>query len=262
MFKKVYGVLGKPNFEATAYVLTVPKPLSEIAKEEKLTEDQLLSRLTPLRRKLFDHRAARARPFLDTKILTGWNGQMIAAYATAGRVLGEPKYVACAGRAADLILNNFRTKDGRLLHTLAQKSFEARLIAYLDDYAYLIHGLLCLHDATGEPKWLQDARSLTATMISLFSDSESGGFYYTSKDHEKLFARSKDQFDSAQPSGNSIATGNFVRLWAKTGEERYRQLAEKNLKTFAGILKANPSNLIAMADALALYLDLCDQRKK
>jgi uncharacterized protein len=251
LFKKVYGVLGNPNFEASTYVLTLPNSLSEIAKEKELTEDQLLTRLAPLRQKLLDHRATRPRPFLDTKIITGWNGQMIAGYATAGRVLGEPKYTATAQRAAELILKNLRTKDGRLLHTYGL----AGTNAYLDDYAYLAHGLLCLHDATGDQKWLREARSLADTMVSLFSDPDSGGFYYTSKDHEKLFARSKDQFDSAQPSGNSVATETLVRLWAKTGEERYRALAEKNLKTFAGILKANPTNLTAMADALALYLD-------
>jgi uncharacterized protein len=265
LFKRVFGVEGKPNFEGTASVLTLPKPLAQIAKERGLTEDQLQARLAGPRQKLLGLRAKRPRPFLDTKILTGWNGQMIAGYATAGRLLGEPTYIAEAARAADFILKNLRTKDGRLLHTYSLaggKSPEARLNAYLDDYAYLTHGLLCLHEATGEQKWLTEARSLTDTMVKLFSDTESGGFYYTSNDHEKLFARTKDQFDSAQPSGNSVATQNLVRLWGKTGEERYRALAEKQFKTFAGSLKANPTNLIAMADALALYLDVLGQRGK
>jgi uncharacterized protein YyaL (SSP411 family) len=258
LFKRVYGIEGRPTFEGKAYVLTFRKPDSEITKEVGLNEEQLLARLAAPRRRLLEVRSARPRPFLDTKILTGWNGQMIAGYATAGRLLGEPQYIARAARAAEFILKNLRTKDGRLSHTYgvaADNKGEARLHAYLDDYAYLTHGLLCLHEASGVDEWLQEARSLTDSMVSRFGDPQAGGFYYTSSDHDKLFARSKDQFDSAQPSGNSVATQNLVRLWTKTGEERYRVLAEKNLKTFAGVLKMNPTNLALMAEALALYLD-------
>jgi uncharacterized protein YyaL (SSP411 family) len=92
-------------------------------------------------------------------------------------------------------------------------------------------------------------------MIEFHGDKKTGGFFYTSSDHEKLFARAKDQFDGAQPSGNSMAARNLVRLWVKTGDEKYRETAERTFKAFAATLKTNPSGLPAMAEALALYLD-------
>src|SRR5205823_145013 len=132
---------------------------------------------------------------------------------------------------------------------------KARLNGYLDDYAFLVHGLLCLHEATRERRWLDEAKALTETMIKYHADERGGGFYYTSSDHEKLFARSKDQADGAQPSGNSVAADNLVRLWQATGEERYRRQAEKTFKALAGPLKINPGALPALADALAAYLE-------
>src|SRR5262249_33401290 len=133
-----------------------------------------------------------------------------------------------------------------------------RLNGYLDDYAFLVHGLLCLHDATGDKRWLDESKALAETMIRYHADDKVGGFYYVSHDHEKLFARAKDQYDGAQPSGNSMAARNLVRLWTKTGEERYRALAEKTLKAFAGSLKNHGSSLTTMTEALALYLDAQD----
>jgi uncharacterized protein YyaL (SSP411 family) len=117
-----------------------------------------------------------------------------------------------------------------------------------------VHGLLNLHDATKEEKWLKEAKTLTDLMILHFAD-EQGGYFYTSNDHEKLFARSKDQFDGAQPSGNSMATRNLVRLWVKTGEDKYKSAAEKSFKAFGVVLKRSPSSVPTMSDALALFLD-------
>jgi uncharacterized protein YyaL (SSP411 family) len=256
--RTVYGADGPANFEDRAHILVLPKPLADRAAELKLTEEQLDARLQPVRRKLFEVRSKRPRPTLDTKVLTAWNGLMIAGYATAGRELEEPAYTAAAGRAADFVLTHLRTKDGRLLHTYGAApggKREARLNAYLDDYAFLVHGLLALHDATGDKRWLDEAKTLTDTMVQYHGDAEHGGFFYTSNDHEKLFARAKDQYDGAHPSGNSVAARNLVRLWQKTGEQRYRALAEKTLKAFAAPLKANPTSLTTMAEALARYLD-------
>ncbi len=265
LLKRVYGADGAPNFESKYFIFVLPKPLSAVAAAAKLPEAELEARLAPLRRQLLEARGKRPRPFLDTKILTAWNGEMIAGYAVAGRVLNEPRYTETAARAADLILKKLRTPDGRLLRTYGARPgqpAEARLNAYLDDYAYLVHGLLCLHDATGQKKWLDEARALTDIMVKCYSDRDGRGFFYTSNDHEKLFARAKAQYDGAQPSGNSVAARNLVRLWVKTGDERYRDLAEKTLKTFAATLKTNPSSLTAMADALGQYLDAREARLK
>jgi len=248
LVKKVYAADDQPNFEEKYHILLLPKVPDEATEK----------RLAPLRQKLFDARAKRVRPFLDTKVLTAWNGQMIAGYAVAGQLLDEPKYTATAVKAADFVLAKLRSKDGRLLRTYGARpgaAAEAKLNAYLDDYAYLVHGLLCLHDATKDKKWLDEAKGLTDVMVKYHGDEKGGGFFYTSNDHEKLFARGKDQYDGAQPSGNSVAARNLVRLWQKTGEERYRAEAEKSFKAFATALKDNPSGLTTMAEALALYLD-------
>ncbi len=257
LFKQVYGVDGPANFESRYHILTLPHPLAESAKDRKMTEEQLEARLAPPREKLFQVRAKRPRPFRDTKILTAWNGQMIAGLASAGQALGEKKPIENATRAADFVLKTLRTKNGRLLRTYGaapgQKA-EARINGYLDDYAFLVHGLLGLHDATNDKRWLDEAKALTDIMIQFHGDDKRGGFYYTSNDHEKLFARSKEQYDGAQPSSNSIAASNLVRLWTKTGEERYAQRAEKTFKALAVPLKTNPSSLPALADALGMYL--------
>src|SRR5262249_50278968 len=153
----------------------------------------------------------------------------------------------------DFILKKMRNDKGRLYRTYAAqpgKAPEARLNAYLEDYAFLVHGLLALHEATGTKKWLDEAKALTDIMVQVHGEKDRGGFYFTSNDHEKLFARAKGQYDGSQPSGNSLATRNLVRLWVKTGEERYRTLAEKNFRFFAGSLKASPDSLTAMATTL------------
>jgi uncharacterized protein YyaL (SSP411 family) len=263
LVKQIYGADGEPNFESKYHILRLPRSLADAAKEMKLTEEQLEAKLAHIKKKLREARDRCPRPFLDTKVLTGWNGQMIAGYAVAGQVLEEPKYLKSAARAADFLLKTMRTKDGRLLHAYGAAPGgkpEARITGYLDDYAYLVHGLLCLHNATNEKKWLNEAKALTDKMIEFYSDTKGGGFFHTASDHEKLFARSKDQYDGAQPSGNSVAIRNLVRLWDKTGDKRYGDLAKKNIKAFAGQLQVNPTSLTALAEALAMYMDV--EKKK
>jgi uncharacterized protein YyaL (SSP411 family) len=264
LVRAVYDTDQKYNFEAKYHILVRDKPLAEAAKELKLSSDELSKRLAIVRFRLFNLRAKRERPFLDTKVLTAWNGEMIGGFATAGRILEEPKYTAAAAKAATFVLQKMRTPEGRLLRTYGARpgqAPEARLNGYLDDYAYLVHGLLCLHDATGDKKWLDEAKVLTDVMVKFHGDKERGGFFYTSSDHEKLFARGKDQYDGAQPSANSVAARNLVRLWTKTGDDSYRVLADRQLKAFAGRLKADASNMTTMAQALALYLDAQEKKK-
>jgi uncharacterized protein len=246
------------NFEGKYHVLTLLAPFAQKAKELNVTEEQLATRLAPIRKRLFDVRAKRPRPFLDTKILTAWNGQMIAGAAVAGQALEDNKTIEAAVRAADFVLKNLRTKEGRLLRTYGAApggKAEARLNGYLDDYAFLVHGLLCLHDATSDKRWLDEAKTLTDVMVKYHLDEKNGGFFYVSDDHEKLFARAKDQYDGAQPCGNSVAASNLVRLWRKTGEDRHAKLAEGTFKALAVPLKTNPTSLTALADALGQYLD-------
>ncbi len=264
LFKTVYGLNEAPNFESKYHILTLPRSLAARATDLNLTGDQLDAKLAIPRQKLFDVRAKRPRPFLDTKILTAWNGEMIAGAALAGQALDDKKAIQMAEKAADFVLKNLRSKDGRLLRTYGaapgQKP-EARLNAYLDDYAFLVHGLLCLHDVTGDKRWLEEAKTLTDTMIKYYADAKAGAFFYTSSDHEKLFARAKDQYDGAQPSANSIAARNLVRLWVKTGDDKYKEQAEKTFKAMAATMKSNPTRLTTMLDALGLYLDAQKKEK-
>ena len=259
-FRKIYGADGKPNFEGKYHILVLPAPLSETAAELNTTEDKLEERLVPLRQKLLDARGKRASPLLDTKVLTGWNGLMIAGLAETGKALDDKKIIEKAARAADFLLKNLRNQDGRLYRTYSAVPGQkpaARLNAYLDDYAYLVHGLLTLHDVTGEARWLDEAKTLTGVMVKFYGDdrAKAGGFFYTSNDHQKLFARAKDQFDGAQPSGNSIAARNLTRLWLKTGDDQYVKLTETSFKAMAVPLKQSPSSLTTLAEALTLYLD-------
>ncbi len=248
LFRKVYDAQDGYNFEGRYHILRL-----SAAPEPKLD-----AKLSTLRGRLFEVRSQRPRPFLDTKVLTAWNGQMIAGLARAGHALDDADTLARAKKAADFILNTMRSKEGRLYRSYAAPPGGKpvpRLNGYLDDYAYLVHGLLTLHDVTGEKKWLAAARALTDTMVKYHADKKEGGFFYTSSDHEKLFARAKDQYDGAQPSGNSVAARNLVRLWAKTGEAKYAALAEKTFRALSPALKTNPSGLTALADALALWLE-------
>lgn len=259
LINAVYGVAAVPNFEMKFHILRLPKPLDDAAKDQKLSVDELNKKLTALKIKLLDYRAKRERPFLDTKILTAWNGQMIAAYSKAGQVLKDDDYVKTAARAAEFVLKNLRNKEGRLLRTYSttgEGKAEAKLNAYLDDYAFVIHGLLNLHDATADKRWLDEAKTLNEQIVKWFSDPEAGGFYFTSSDHEKLFARPKDYADNAQPSANGIALRNFVRLWKKTKDDQYQKLAEKSLRQYAGMLRGFPTGVPSMCLALHEYLDI------
>src|SRR5262249_46521879 len=182
-FRKVYDAEDGYNFEGRYHIFRLSAPLDRLAADQKTTEGKLEERLAGLRKKFFDVRAKRERPFLDTKVLTAWNGQMIAGLARAGDALGDKKAIASATKAAEFLLKTLRNKEGRLLRTYAAVpggKAQARGNGYLDDYAYLVHGLLTLHDVTGQKKWLDEAKALTGTMVKYHADDKRGAFYYTS----------------------------------------------------------------------------------
>jgi uncharacterized protein YyaL (SSP411 family) len=251
LIAQVYG--DALNFEGKFTILRLAKPLAETAKELKLTEAELLARLIPLKQKLFDARAKRERPFLDTKVIAAWNGQMIAGYARAGQVFKDAEYTKAATTAADFILTKMRHKDGRLFRLYSASPGEkptANGTAFLDDYTYLAHGLLNLHDATGDKKWLDAAAQLTEVAIKFHGDGDRGGFFFAPSDGEKLFARAKDGYDGVQPSGNSQMARNLLRLASKTGKPEYRALCEKTMKQFALTLRMNPASVPTMAQCV------------
>ncbi|HUT12566.1 MAG TPA: thioredoxin domain-containing protein [Thermoguttaceae bacterium] len=247
----VYGIDGQGNFDGR-HVLLLPRPIAQTAAVLDTTETELLRQLLPIREKLLDARNRRERPLTDTKILTAWTGLMIRGYADAGRVLDDPRYVETAAAAADFVLEKLRTPEGRLLRTFG--AGKAKLNAYLDDYAFLVDGLIALHRATGQPRWLEEADRLTAIQIESFRDDERGGFFFTSDDHETLLARSKDPTDSVLPSGNAVSAGNLVYLAGALNKPDYLDRAEQTIRAFAPLLKDVPGALPRMAVSLAALL--------
>jgi uncharacterized protein YyaL (SSP411 family) len=238
LFAAAYGLREKPNFEEKYYAPQLSRPLAELAAERKMPLPRLEERLQRAREKLLAARSKRPRPLTDKKVLTSWNGLMIRGLADAGRILEEPHYVQAAEKAAEFLLDKVRTNEGRLLRTYS--GGEAKLNAYLNDYAFLIDGLLALHRATGQRRWLHAADQLMQKQIELFWDEKNHGFYFTSDDHESLLARGKDPIDGAQPAGNSVSADNLVVLAAALGKPEYRELAEKTIRAASGVLERRP----------------------
>lgn len=236
-FAKVYGVDKGANFEGKN-VLYVPEGVA--------AEDELKS-VAAAREKLLMARAKREYPLLDTKIIVNWNGLMIDALAYGYEVLGEERYLAAAAKAAMFILDTLRKPDGELWHTYT--AGVTKQDAYLDDYAFFVKGLIALHRATGEAQWFNAAKTLTDTMIQLFSDDKNGGFYYTKADAKHLIVRTKKPFDSAIPSGNAVAVENLLAFGAD-----YQNDAERTLRTFAESISQAPSSFMYMLFALNHYL--------
>ncbi len=236
-FNEIYGVDKVPNFEGKN-VLYVP----EGAEAEDSVKD-----LSAARKKLLTARFEREYPLLDTKIIVNWNGLMIDALAYGYQILGEERYLDAAAKAARFILDTLRKPDGELWHTYTAGVIKQD--AYLDDYTFLVRGLLRLHQATGEKQWLDSAQTLTDKMIQLFWDNKNGGFYYTKADAKHLIVRTKKPFDSAIPSGNAVAVKNLLALGAD-----YREYAEKTLRSFTESMAQSPSSFMSMHFALNHYL--------
>lgn len=252
LFREVYSLDGEPNFEEHYHVPMLSQPLAKTAEEKGMTPAELKAKLAPVRETLFAIRSKRDRPLRDTKILTGWNGLMIRGFADAGRLLEDRPHIDAAARAADFVVDNLATDDGRLLRT--HTAGEAKLNAYLDDYAFLVDGLIALHRATGEAKWLTLADRFTARQIELFWDEANGGFFYTSNDHEQLIARAKDPIDTVLPSGNSVSAGNLLYLADALDKPNYLKNAERTMRSSAVYLRASPGAVPRMAVHVSQFL--------
>lgn len=252
LFADVYGLDDEPNFEEEYYAVQLDRTFADVAAAHELSDAELEARLKPLRDKLLAIRDTRPRPLTDTKILTSWNGLMIRGFADAGAEFDNQEYLATAATAADFVLAELRDPNGRLLRTYGNGT--AKLNAYLDDYAFLVDGLIALYKATNEKRWLEEADALTAKQLELFWDEEHGGFYFTSGDHESLIARGRDPVDGAEPSGNSVAADNLVFLASELGKQEYRDKADRAFKSVAGLLSVAPAAAPRMAIALDRWL--------
>ena len=259
LFGACYGVEPGGNWEdphdpgTPKNILHRTKTLAQLADQHGIGEPQLRDFLAECRHKLFDVRSRRIRPGLDNKSLTAWNGLMITAFATAASVLDEPEHAATASKAASFVLARMRTQRGLLLRTWSSGA-EAKLNGYLEDYAYLLEGLVALYEATFEPCWIGHALELAEIMIEQFWDEEGGGFFFTGRDHEKLIARSKDPMDNATPSANAVAVTALLRLVRLTGRNDLNDRAEATLRLYRGLLEQHPQAAGQMLMALDFYL--------
>jgi uncharacterized protein YyaL (SSP411 family) len=243
-------VLGPEGFAALApvFALDAPANLPKGRRTLYLTGPlgERERSLRPWLDRLRTARRARKPPRLDDKALTDWNGMMIAALARGGRALGEPRYGAAAARAADFILKNLRAPDGTLLHSWRQG--QAKIPAFLDDYAWLLHGLLALHESTGDPRWLREAGRLADEMESRLRDPRGG--YFLSPAQPSLLFQPKTVADSAVPSGNAVAVLDLLTLAERTGREEHRRRAEDALRAFAPDLDREPAAFPTLALAV------------
>ncbi|HEU4724592.1 MAG TPA: thioredoxin domain-containing protein [Candidatus Eisenbacteria bacterium] len=246
LIAEVYGVEERGNWIDPAHggltgtnILHVAGEPAESALRLGLDPAALARRLDAAREKLLAARATRIRPHRDDKVLTSWNGLMIAAMARAAQVLGEPLYAAAAAAAAAFIRDRLTRPDGRLL--ARWRDGEAAHLAYLDDYAFLAWGYLELYEATFEPEFLASAMRLVDGMNARFADEREGGYFFTGDDGEPLLARAKEIYDGASPSGNSIAALVLLKLSRLTGDMSHEARAANLLRAFAGMAGRHPS---------------------
>lgn len=237
VFMAFYDVTVDGNWEGQT-ILNRPHTLEEVSAFLGIDSSEMTEVLNRGRQKLLETRSQRIAPARDDKVLVSWNGMMITAMATAGRVLGEERYVAAARSAADFILANMQNAEGILLHSY--KDGRARFNAYLDDYACLIDGLTELYQSTFEPRHLESAVQLAEVMIEQFHDPDGGGFFYTGNDHEKLITRQKDAQDNATPSGNSMAITALLKLSRLCSRTDFADTAVRALETLSGLIAKSP----------------------
>jgi uncharacterized protein YyaL (SSP411 family) len=250
LFAAYYNLTEGGNFEGEN-ILNVTRALPDVAASQKVTVAQLATTLERGRGVLFAEREKRVKPARDEKILTAWNGLMLTAFAEAAAILNRPDYLQVARRNAQFVLGSL-LQDGLLLRTY--KDGRAKLNAYLEDYAFFIDGLLTLFETSGDLQWFEAAQRLTTTMIDEFWDDESGGFFYTGRSHENLIVRSKDYFDNATPSGNSVAADVLLRLGLLTGNQDYQRRATTILRLMATGMERYPSGFGRLLCALDFYL--------
>ena len=259
LFCRVYNIKKVGNYyeESTGErhqtsIAHLSAGLDEHADRENIPLEELRQQLAASRNKLQKVRANRVWPFLDDKVITSWNGLMIESFAYAGKHLENPIYLKAAEQAAEFILTSMRKGD-RLLRTYREG--EAKLNAYLEDYAFLASGLLELYAATDDPRWLHGAETLVNTLKTHYYDKENGGFFFTSDDHENLLARSKDPFDAAIPSGNAMATRVLASLAGTTGEEVYGELLQQCFRIFIPFAERSPQGGATILLAVAAHLE-------
>ncbi len=239
-FNGYYGINEKSNFEEKS----IPNLLHNGEAFNRISENAVEA----YRKKVYEAREKRVHPHKDDKILTAWNGLMIAALAMGARVLDNKEYAEAAEKAVAFISSKLVREDGRLL--ARYREGEAAYPGYLDDYAFLTWGLIELYEATFKAEYLKFALALNKDMVKYFYDEDNAGLFLYGSDSEKLIVRPKDVYDGATPSGNSVATMNFLRLGRLTGDPDLEEKAFEQLKAFGGMIEGYPMGYTHMLMAL------------
>ncbi|MCH7713732.1 MAG: thioredoxin domain-containing protein, partial [Chloroflexi bacterium] len=250
-----FGVNDAGNFEGKT-IFNVPQPPDEFAQEQGIPLEEFLATVQTAKEGLRLSREGRVHPMRDDKVLSSWNGLMLRAFAEAAQVLGRPDYLEAAVKNAEFLTSTMIQKgtdhEGRLLRTY--RNGEAKLLAYLEDYAFVADGLLALYEATFQPRWLEEAVKMADSMIDLFWDDDVGGFYDTGRDHEDLVVRPRDTFDNAQPCGGSVASGILLRLAVITGNDEYATKAATPLRALQQLMSRSPMGAGQWLVTLDFYL--------
>jgi uncharacterized protein YyaL (SSP411 family) len=255
---KLFGVKAEGNYfeppkgKTGKNILHLAMPLEQIASESNLTIDALIGKLEKITNLLFQVREKRIHPAKDDMVLVDWNGLMIAALAKANQVLCDKKYLQAAIKTADFILKEMKTPEGKLNHRYAKG--EKAVNGFLDDYAYLVYGLIELYESSFEEKYLQSSIELTKTMIEQFWDKKKGGFFFTVKSVDDSVPMLKQTYDGVVPSGNSVALYNLLRLARISGEASFEAYANKLLKVFSDEVNGQPLGHLFMLAGLEFAL--------
>ncbi|MDJ0626412.1 MAG: thioredoxin domain-containing protein [Candidatus Caenarcaniphilales bacterium] len=245
-FIKVFNINETGNFfeEATGQrtgsnIPHLKENINELALKLKIEPTALKENIEISRQKLYEEREKRIHPLKDDKVLVDWNGLMIKAFAKAYKVFGVEKYLRAAQSAVNFISKQMQNEDGELNHSFRNNKKTEE--AFLDDYAFLVDGLIELYQASFEPRYLKSAIELNNKSIELFWDSEDGGFFMKSQNGEELITRQKEIYDGAIPSGNSVAMSNLLKLALLTGNNELEQKADQLSKAFSKSVENNPS---------------------
>jgi len=260
IFCYAYGVIESgnyfENFEDEPEgnnILHILKDNDQVIEKFNITKNELYEKLQKCKKILFENREKRIRPGLDDKILTDWNGLMIATLAKAASVFNNTDYQLAAEKATNFIIENMITDNETLLHRF--RGGEAGIDGTIDDYAFFINGLLEVFQSTYDPKYLKTAMNLEDKAKELFFDNEKGGYFMAGSDRTDLIARKKEVYDSATPSGNSVMLMNLLRLWKITGNQQYYETAEKTIKAFIATVERSPGIFTHFLSALSFMLN-------
>lgn len=234
-------------------ILHLKDTVNNLQNTDLFKEIDLAEFIAKTRKKLFDEREKRIHPHKDDKILTDWNGLMISAFTKAAGVFDDHTYQVAAEKAMNFILSNLRKSDRELIHRY--RDGEAGLPAHIDDYSFTIQALIDLFEISFNPFYIETAIELTNTLMNHFLDKQSGGFFFTSDDGEKLITRQKDLYDGAYPSGNSVMLSNLIRLGMLTTDSMYDEIVRQMIDCFSGQVNNYPSVFSQFLTGLDLILN-------